>query len=116
MPANPGAEIDAVDPLEHHVVVAAVVDEVVHLGDIRGLQHRTDARFLDEHRNIRRLRCEILVHLLDGDIADESPVASYTTAPDIGHATAASNFDELVSSADDQPRSRLLSHGAGIFA
>ena len=72
VPADPGAEIDAVDPLEDHVVVAAVVDEVVNLGDVRRLQHRAEARFLDEHRHVRRLRCEVLVHLLDGDVADEA--------------------------------------------
>ena len=56
VPADPGAEIDAVDPLEHHVVVLAVVDEVVDLGDVRRLEQRADASLLHEHRHIGRLR------------------------------------------------------------
>ena len=116
VPADPRAEIDAVDPLEHHVVVAVVVDEVVDLGDVRRLQHRADARLFDEHRDVRALDCEILVHLLHRDISDESRVTADAAAPDIRHAAATSNFDELVAPADDHPGTGLLGHLILILA
>jgi hypothetical protein len=56
------------------------------------------------------------VHLLHGDVSDKTPIATYATVPDICHAAATGYFDELVSSSDDQPGSRLLSHGMSILA
>ncbi|MEO8552881.1 MAG: transglutaminase family protein, partial [Kofleriaceae bacterium] len=80
------------------------------------MQHRTEPRFFDEHRDVRILDCEILVHLLHRDISDESRVATDATTPDICHAAASSNFDELVAPADDRTRTGLLGHLACIFA
>src|SRR5580693_3928781 len=112
VPANPRTEIDAVDPLEHHVVAAVVVDEVVHLGDVRRLQHRAEPRLLDEHRHVRRLLCEILVHLFDRDVSDEPRVAAHAAAPDVGHSTASGDLEELVATADDRAGPRIVSHNA----
>jgi hypothetical protein len=73
----------------------------VDLGNVRRLDGGPDTRLFHEHRNIRRLRCEILVHLFDGHVADKPPITAHATAPYICHATSAGNFYELVSPSDD---------------
>jgi hypothetical protein len=50
------------------------------------------------------------VHLLDGDISDESRVTPHTASPDVGHASAACYFEQLVATAYDEARARLFGH------
>src|SRR6185503_11554942 len=53
------------------------------------------------------------VHLLDGDDAGESVVANHLAAPDVRHATAPGDLDQLVAAADDRARLGLGWAGQG---
>ena len=86
------------DVLQHQEEIAAIVDEVVHLYDVRVVQHRRDARLFHEELDELRIRAVRRLDTLDHDVVLEPGRAAGASLPDLGHAAAPERLEQAITS------------------
>ena len=93
--ANVAAQIDALDPFHHQVIVALFLDKIVHVGDVGARERRSHPSFLGKHGDVEFGLLQMVVHLLDRHGALEADRAVLDRPPDNRHAAFAGDFDQF---------------------
>ena len=77
----------ALQVLHRHEELAAFASELVHRDDVRVMDARDDARFIEEHRDERRLPREVRQDAFDDDRPLEAMRPLHTAKEDLRHST-----------------------------
>jgi hypothetical protein len=96
----------AADLVHRDEVAAFVFADLVHLHDVRVMNARGDARFVEEHRHERFLTAEVFVDQLDRDQPLESTGPLGATEIQIGHAAFTELGEDAVASDPRRKQSR----------